>query len=218
VLLRLHIQGQRAPMEVRLDQYGDPFGGEPFPWDQLDQVPDRMHDQIPKPWPPAEDTLTRALTDLGFGKKYSAEYFADGKIQSAALEVVPSPPHYDSAPRFKSDALGLTVHDLTFEVRRYFQLKADDPGVIVSNVKPGSKASVAGIKPYEIVLQVNGAAVASVKDFEKLCDKQEELRFAVKRMTKERQVKIKTTGATTKPPEGEKKLPEPPDEAPPVKD
>jgi hypothetical protein len=208
VLLRLHLKDQPKPLEIRLDAYGDPYGGEPFPWDQLDKIPDQYYDQIPKPWPAVEDNLTRALTDLGFGKPYTAEFFAEGKALMAELVVTASPAHYDSAPRWKSEALGLTARDLTFEVRRYFQMKPEDPGVIVSNLKPGSKGSVAGIKPYEIIMQVNGVALHSVKDFEKLSDKQEELRLAVKRMTKERQVKIKLPGADAKPPEGEQKPPE----------
>ena len=203
VLLRLHLKDQPKPLEIRLDAYGDPFGGEPFPWDQLDKIPDQYYDQLPKPWPAVEDSLTRALTDLGFGKPYTAEFFAGGKTLMADLVVTAAPAHYDSAPRWKSEALGLTARDLTFEVRRYFQMKPEDPGVIVSNLKPGSKAAVAGIRPYEIIVQVNGQPVATVKDLEKLCDKQEELRLAVKRQARERQVKIKLTGPTPPAPKPE---------------
>ena len=51
------------------------------------------------------------------------------------------PPSYDSAPKYKQEALGLTVRDMTYEVRRYLQKKDDDPGVVISKIELGSKAS-----------------------------------------------------------------------------
>jgi len=87
--------------------------------------------------------------------------------------------------------LGLTVRNLTYEVRRYFQKSADDPGVIISKVEPGSKASVSGIKPYEIITHVNDVPIRSAKEFETLIQDKEELLLSVLRMTRERQVRVK---------------------------
>jgi hypothetical protein len=194
VLLRLHVEDEPKPLEVRVEEYG--FGaGASFPWEQLDQVPERYLNEIPTPWPPAANNLNLQLTEIGFGKKFTAEFSTDGQVMTKDFEVVQSPPYYDSAARVKSDALGLTVRDLTYEVRRYFQKAADEGGVIVSKVEPGSKAAVSGLKPYEIITHVNDKAVGGVKDFEKLIAGQDELRLSVKRMTKGRVVKIKTTAA-----------------------
>ncbi|MGQ9651191.1 MAG: hypothetical protein ACUVXJ_13860 [Phycisphaerae bacterium] len=192
ILIRLHVEGHPKPLEVRLsnDRYG---GDESFPWDSLDEVPSEYFDQLPKPWPDAENSFTRALTDLGFGKKYTAEFFHDGKVINREFEVVVSPPHFDSAPRYKSEPLGMTVRNLTYEVRRYFQKKDDDPGVIVSKIEPGGKASVAGMIPYEIITHVNDNAVMNVKDFERLISDQKQLRLSVSRKTQGRIVKIDMT-------------------------
>jgi S1-C subfamily serine protease len=203
ILLRLRVEGQPKPLEVRLDRE-DRMDG-PFPWEELDEVQEQYYDRIPTPWPGVENPLTRALTDLGFGTKFKAEFFADGKSVEKDLEVVPSPAHYDSAPRLKSAPLGLTVRDMTYEVRRYFQKKDDEPGVVVSKVEPGGKVSVAGIKPFEIITHVNDKPVMNVKDFEAATAGQEELRLSVKRMTRGRVVKIKMIGAAAaaKPPAAE---------------
>ncbi len=167
-----------------------------FPWQLLDRVAEENYDRIPTPWPSAESRLVRTLTDLGFGKKFKAEFFHDGKVITKDFEVTQSPLHYDSAPRYKSAALGITVRDLTYEVRLYFQKKDNEPGVIISQVEPGSKASVAGIKPYEIITHVNDVEVKNIKDFEKqVSDTGDELRLTVKRMTQGRVVKIKMTAA-----------------------
>jgi len=192
ILLRLRVEGQPKPLEVHLNRE-DRMDG-PFPWEELDEVQEQFYDRIPTPWPSVENPLTRALTDLGFGTKFKAEFFAGGKIVEKDLAVVPSPPHYESAPRYKSAAVGLTVRDLTYEVRRYFQKKDDEPGVVVSKIEPGGKASVAGVKPYEIITHVNDKPVMNVKDFEAATARQDELRLSVKRMTRGRVVKIKMTG------------------------
>ncbi len=195
ILLRLHVEGEPRPLEVRIEEYGFGRMGS-FPWEQLDQVPEQFLNEIPMPWPPAESNLSRQLTEIGFGKKYTAEFFTNGELVTKDFEVVQSPPHYNSAARFKSDPLGLTVRDLTYEVRRYFQRSAADGGVIISKVEPGSKAAVSGIKPYEIVTHVNDKPVSGVADFEKLTAGQEELRLKIKRMTKGRVVKVKMAAAT----------------------
>jgi hypothetical protein len=196
ILLRLHVEGEPKPLEVRIEDYG--FAGIAFPWERLDEVPEQFFDEIPTPWPPAENSLNMQLTEIGFGKKFQAEFFANGKVITKDFQVVQGPPHYDSAERVKSDALGLTVRNLTYEVRRYFQKAPGEGGVIVSKVEPGSKAAVSGIKPYEIITHVNDQAVGNVKDFEKLIAGQGELRLSVKRMTKGRVVKI-MMGTATKP-------------------
>ena len=154
-------------------------------------IPYEYLDDIPQPWGGAENSFTRSLTDIGFGKKFTAEFSNNGEIFKKDFTVVESPPHYDSAKRFKSAALGMTVRDMTYEVRRYFQKLPDDPGVIVSKIESGEKAAVSGIKPYEIVTQINDETVNSVGDFERLVMDQQELRISLKRKMVGRVVKIK---------------------------
>jgi len=108
-----------------------------------------------------------------------------GKPIVKEFTVVQSPAHYDSAKRYKSDSLGLSVRDLTYEVRRYFQKPDDEPGIIVAKIEPGSRASVAGLKPFELITHVNNEAVPDVATFEKLVTTAKtELRLNVKRMTR----------------------------------
>ena len=204
VLLRLHVEGEPKPLEIELGREADV---EPFPWEQLDNVPEQYFDRIPQPWPPAENTFTRALTDLGFGTKFQAEFFRDGRILAKSFEVAASPPYYESAPRTENKSLGLTVRDLTYEVRRYFQRKPEEPGVIVSKIEPGSKAAVAGVKPYEIITHVNDKPILNVKDFEGAVAGQEELRLSIKRMMRGRVVKINMAAPAPAPaPEEEKPI------------
>ncbi len=162
-----------------------------FPWERLDEIREQVFDRIPTPWAPVENAFNRALTDLGFGRKFTLEYVVDGKLASLDLEVSASPVHYESAPRYKAEGIGLTVRDLTYDVRRYTQRKADEPGVVISKIEAGSKASVAGVKPFEIITHVNDQPVANVKEFEAQIGKGGELRLSIKRMAKGRIVTLK---------------------------
>ena len=209
VVLRIHVEGQPKPIDVRVEE--DRFAEGGFPWERLDELPEQYYDRIPQPWPAAENAVSRTLTDIGFGKKFTVDFFRDGKQFSKEFEVTPSPAHYHSAPRYKAEGLGLTVRDLTYEVRRYFQKKPDEPGVVVAKIEPGSKASVSGIKPYEIITHVNDKAVMNVKDFEKLVANQTELRLSIKRMAQGRVVKINMAAVDKKPPAAEKKPAKAPD-------
>jgi hypothetical protein len=193
VLLRIRIAERPVPIDINLE-HEDSFSGN-FPWDRLDEVPEQYFDEIPKPWPGADNALNRTLTDIGFGNKFTMEYVQGGKSLTKEFNVTASPIYYDSAPRYQSAPLGVTVRDLTYEVRRYFQREATDPGVIVSKIEPGSRASVAGVRPYEIITHVNDKPVMTAKDFELLTKDQKELRLSVKRMLRGRVIKLSLDGA-----------------------
>jgi len=45
-----------------------------------------------------------------------------------------APPDFDSARRWRNRKVGLTVKDLTYDIRTYLRLSDDQPGVIVSKV------------------------------------------------------------------------------------
>jgi serine protease Do len=197
IFIRAHVEGEPTPLEVKVDPYQ--FAEQPFPWDRFEELAEQYFDQVPRPWPPAENTLTRALTDLGFGRAFTAEFFHDGKTDKKPFKVAESPAHYDSAAKHKLDSLGVTVRDMTYEVRRYFQLEPTDPGVIISKIEMGSKASTAGLKPFELITHVNDQPVNTAADFDTLTKGQKELRLSMKRLAKGRQVKVKLADATSKP-------------------
>jgi hypothetical protein len=188
LILRLHSPNEQFPIDVHVDN--DPMAAEGFPWDRLGDAPEEVFDRIPSPWPPVENALIRTITNLGFGSKYSIDFYHDGKIDTKEFTVTQGPANYASAPQYKSAAIGITVRDMTYEVRRYLQKKPDDPGVVISKIEQGSKASVAGLKPYELITHVNDQPVQSVKDFERLTQGQTEIRLSVKRMTAGRIVKL----------------------------
>lgn len=190
ILIQLHIEGQPKPLEVNAGGSGYGFMSE-FPWAQLGDLPEEYFDQIPSPWPSANNALNRSLTDAGFGKKYTADVFRDGSVNKMAFTIVEGPKHYDSAAKYNAKSIGLTVRDMTYELRRYFHISEGEPGVVISKIEPGSKASVAGLKPYELITHVGDTAVLNVEDFKTSIADRDELRMSVKRMTRGRIVTLR---------------------------
>ncbi len=189
VLIRLHVEGQPRPLDVMTEGDRWAFQGG-FPWDRWDELPEEYFDQIPTPWAAVESGFVRALTDLGFGTRYQAEVVRDGEVMMLDFLVEQSPAHYVSAPKFESEALGITVKDLTYEVRRYLQRPIGEPGVVIAKVEPGSKASIAGIKPYEVITHINDQPVHDVSEFEQRIQGLADFRFEVKRMMRGRIVRV----------------------------
>ena len=190
VLLRLHVEGRRRPVPIVVGYDDSPMFGQAFPWEMLDEIPDEYYGQIPPPWPTAESSLNRTLTNIGIGTEFRLEYAREGEILSAEMNVQMGPAHYKAASEWKSESLGLTVRDITYEVRRYFQMDANSPGIIISNIEPGSKASIAGLKPYEVILSINESEIRSVESLQKIIESVNVIRLQVKRMGQGRVVKI----------------------------
>ena len=190
ILLRLDVEGEPRPLEVETIAYI--WESQPFPWQYLDQIPVTEFEDAPSPWPPAENEFRRTLTDVGFGRSYTARFSVDGDIVEKQFEVVESPKHYESAAKREFESLGLTIRDLTFELQHYFRKMPDDPGVVISKVETGSRADVGKLKPFEIITHVNNEPVHSVEQFATLIEGQAELRLDVVRMTRGRVVKIQT--------------------------
>ncbi len=188
ILIRVHSPDHPQPLEVM-------GSGLPSWMDDIGDMPAALRDRFLSsmggtPWPTAQSALAKTLTTLGFGSTFELEYVQDGEPRRRSFTVVEAPTHYESAPRHKNEALGLTVRDLTFEVRRFFQLAADAPGVIVSDIEEGERAAVAGIMRFEIVTRIDDEPVPNVEEFERLTKKPGEHRLSLLFKTKTRTVKI----------------------------
>jgi S1-C subfamily serine protease len=61
---------------------------------------------------------------------------------------------------------------------------------VVSKIEPGSKTSVSGIKPYEVITHVNDKPIMTAAEFGAALEGQNDLRLSIKRMNRGRVVKI----------------------------
>lgn len=83
------------------------------------------------------------------------------------LRVTPQerPESPNEADRYRSEALGLTVRDITFFDRVDLRLDPDEKGVIVQAVEPALPAGLAQVRVDDIVKEVSGNPVVDVGGF-----------------------------------------------------
>ena len=144
------------------------------------------------PWPNAEGGVNAVLAEkFSVGAEVIVAWVSDGKRREGSCTLALAPVHYANAPRSRNRELGLTVCDMTHEVRKYFKFDDQAPGVVVAKVKGGGTAAVAGIRPLELILEVNGEGIASAKDFAEKTKGKKDLTFTVRRLTTTRMVPIK---------------------------
>jgi serine protease Do len=101
------------------------------------------------------------------GTRVDLRVLRDGKIRelTATLDELPE----EEAPREPapspgpSTALGIEIAGLSEEVRQRFELPGDLRGALVLGVRPGSPASRAGLRPGDVVVEVNRKAVTSAE-------------------------------------------------------
>jgi serine protease Do len=198
VLLRLFVPGEQAPIKITAAE-ASPFGDRGFPWERLDELPPEMSDRIPSPWPAIKNPLTDTLTQIGIGKPYILEYARSGEVKKMQLVAEQSPTYYGNAEKVELKDIGISVCDMTFEVMNYLNRKPADPGVIVSRVEAGTTAAVAGIKPFELLTHVDDKPVKSTEELKKMVAGKKEVRFMIRRLSRERIVPLKPGEKIAKP-------------------
>jgi len=205
VLLKITVPGAPWPIELAGDDresYGVPE------FDEAD-VPKEfaaMGYQMPRrrPWPSQDNYVNRLLGEIGKGAAVKLSYIHGTETLEREFTIQQAPRDMLSAAKYKNDKLGLTVKDVTYEVRAALRLKPDEPAVVAVKVEQGTPAALARINTYELIRAVDGVPVDNVGTFEKLITqaqeaKKESVRVTVEWMGKTRLADLKFEA---KPPAG----------------
>ena len=128
--------------------------------------------------------LPRNVASTPVGKAVTVKVVRSGKVLDRQVRIGELA-EKDVQARIPTRApLGMTVQNLTPEVARGLGLKGET-GVVVSNVVPGSPAARAGIRPGDVIRQVNQKPVKDVEDFtdkiDKAKDQEKTLLFLIQR-------------------------------------
>ncbi len=154
----------------------------------------------PPSWHSRTTALVTLLRDWGIGTRWELVWLHDGEERGAELTVEQAPPDFRSAPRHFDEGAGLEVRDLTYEVRRLLRLGPDAQGVVVARIEPGSPAAQARIQANELILELDGQAIASAEAFREMLEaareaSQPQVRLVVQRLGKTRIVDLGTEAA-----------------------
>ena len=110
--------------------------------------------------------LLMIVASIPIGKKVEIQALRDGK--SSIFHVLVAERKDAEEVARKSNVpggyYGMTVSEITAEIAEYLGL-SDKTGVVVTAVRTGSPADTAGVRPQDIILQVNKARVSSLKVF-----------------------------------------------------
>jgi S1-C subfamily serine protease len=197
ILLKITVPG--APWSIELG--GDDRESYDVPeFDEAD-IPKEfaaMGYQMPRrrPWPSQDNYLTRLLGEIGQGTTVKLSYIHGAKTLEKEFTIQQAPRDMLSAAKYKNDKLGLTVKDVTYEVRAALRLEPSEPAIVAIKVEQGTPAALARINAYELIRAVDGAPVDNVGTFEKLITqaqeaKKESVRVTVEWMGKTRLADLK---------------------------
>jgi serine protease Do len=126
--------------------------------------------------------LPRIVADSEVGQKVPVVLWRDGKeitvqatlaekpddttqVASAAPDVKPAQPKQTEIA-----GLGLKLSPITPDAKDTFQLNADQKGVVITDVAPDSPAAERGLKPGDVIVEVQQEPVASPGDVQTRVD------------------------------------------------
>lgn len=116
-------------------------------------------------------TFTKLVRDAGIGRSVPVRLLRDGQPVDLTVTLVERPKSTRDAGEFEDEVFGLTVREITTDLRIALNLPQDVQGVIVRRVKSGSWAALAEIEPYVIIMNFGGHPVDSLEAFKEAVNK-----------------------------------------------
>ncbi|HUT57314.1 MAG TPA: PDZ domain-containing protein [Phycisphaerae bacterium] len=175
ILLRLKAPGMPYPIELQSRMAGgDGYG---YRGRYYDYGSDEGTGPPSQSWKNRSNFLTRAFDAVGVGKKVELTYHrpdektGKGKDVTFSYQIEQAPPDVESASKWQNRKIGLTVKDMTYEIRHALSLTDADPGVLVAKVEDGSPMTVARIYPNEIITRLDDQPLKSARQMRDLIAK-----------------------------------------------
>ena len=96
----------------------------------------------------------------------------NGKEENFSLKVgtMPEEAQKITSPEEKSD-WGMMVQELTPQLAQQLGLDPETSGVVISNIAEGSPAAEAGLRPGDLITEVNRAAVKNLSEYQQALQK-----------------------------------------------
>jgi len=111
------------------------------------------------------DDLNIAIGNLPVGQKGVFKVIRDGKPVELTAVIEERLPDSQIANLNRRLWPGLTVYPLTPDILKQVKLAADVKGVIVISVDPQTPASVAGLRPGDVITKLNGTTITNGMEF-----------------------------------------------------
>jgi serine protease Do len=114
------------------------------------------------------DQLPLLVAQTPVGSKGELTIIRDGKKISKTVEIGELLDEEGAAPAEEtgSDDLGMDLEDMTETLARRYDIE-ETAGVLVTYVEPNSPAAEAGVRPGDIITQVNRKDIADLEEYNK---------------------------------------------------
>lgn len=99
------------------------------------------------------------------GQQVQLKVHRKGKIVTIPV-TLGSAADKGTPPVIISQKLGIEVEDLTPDVARQLGYPPEETGVVITKVKPGSPAAMAGLRPGFLIQAVNHKKILNIKDYD----------------------------------------------------
>ncbi len=119
------------------------------------------------------DVLGYRLSTAGIGNTVSVEILRNGKNETIPVTLTKAPEVKQEAPETiegDSPFSGASVQELTPETAGKLRLKSDAQGVVIVGVYSGSPSARLGLRPGDIIRNLNGNPIRSVNDLKAVLD------------------------------------------------
>jgi serine protease Do len=107
--------------------------------------------------------LGRITATMRVGSKVNVKVFRSGK--EITLPIVIAERKDLGEQSSTSEMFGMTTQEVTPEIAKNFELPKKT-GVIITDIKTGGPADEVGLKPGDIILEVNNIEIAGLKEYE----------------------------------------------------
>jgi serine protease Do len=117
--------------------------------------------------------LTRIIARIGVGDTAKIIVLREGKTKTFAVKIAKRKDDRIASRRDaveSEDELGIRVSNITPDIARRFNI-TDAQGIIVAEVKSGSKGLEAGIETGDVIKEVNHQVIITVKDYKSVLKK-----------------------------------------------
>ncbi len=122
--------------------------------------------------------FTKLVRDTGTGKTVPMDLLRDGKPLTVQVTLATLPRSAQEAAEFEDAVLGLSVREITRDVRIALNIAEDVRGVIIRKVKSGGTAQIGKMRPGVIILALGDYPVTGIADFQQAMTKLRETKPA----------------------------------------
>lgn len=109
--------------------------------------------------------FTKLVRDTPMEQEIPLKLYRGGEITELTLVLSERPKSSRDAEEYEDEVFGLTVRELTADVRILLNLPDNLHGVLIRRVESGGSANLAGIPPNALVIALNNVPVGSIEEY-----------------------------------------------------